>query len=117
MLLRQIPLEVAIPGLQNTKWEKKSDQDYHYNCIAFAAGDDHKWWEPSGLRIHYWPPGIPLDYSVDTFVRVYEIFGYKRCDSEHLEAGYEKVALFKDSLGLASHAARQRENGVWVSKL
>src|SRR5258705_5575171 len=102
---RQLPLEVIIPGLQLTAWQIKSPEDIHYNCIAFAVGDTHNWWEPSGAPIHYWPPGVRVEYSVDSYVRAYEIHGYSRCDNYDLEAAYEKIVLFVDADGIPSHAA------------
>ena len=116
-MARQIPLEVAIPGLNLTRWHPASPEDYHYNCIAFAIGDTHNWWEPSGMRIHYWPPGIPPEYSLESYSRAYEIHGYTRCASGELEADYEKIALFVDEFGIPSHASYQLESGIWISKL
>ena len=40
-----------------------------------------------------------------------------RCDSSHLEAGFEKVALYAMPNGDWSHAARQRPGGDWSSKI
>ena len=116
---RQLPLEAIVPGLQQTRWEERSPEDYHYNCIAFAVGEIHsyQWWEPSGYRIHYWPPGIPRDYSLDSYTEVYKLHGYTVCDTEDLEDGYEKVAIFVDSLLIPNHAARQTISGTWVSKI
>lgn len=115
-MLRQEPLDVILPGLNLTRWAIRSPEDYHYNCIAFAIGDTHNWWEPSGWPIHYWPPGIPAEYSVDSYVRAYEIHGYARCDTGELEADYEKIALFVDADGIPSHACYQTESGIWKSK-
>lgn len=116
---RQLPLEVILPGLQQTKWEEKSPEDYHYNCISFAVGEihSHRWWEPSGYLIHYWPPGVTKDYSLDSYAHVYQLHGYQTCDTEDLEVGFEKVAIFVDSLGIPTHAARQTRSGTWVSKI
>lgn len=118
-MARELPLEEYLPGLRHTNWKEKSPEDLHYNCIAFAVAAIHsyKWWEPSGLRIHYWPPGIIKDYSLESYTEVYKLHGYELCDNEDLEEGYEKVVIFVDSLGLPSHAARQVASGAWVSKI
>jgi hypothetical protein len=117
-MLRRTPLEDALPSLALTRWQENSPQDYHYNCIAFAAGDTRKWWEPSGDPVDYWPPGVPLDYSLASYIRAFEIFGYRRCEfSDALEDGYEKIAIFVDAFGIPSHAARQTAKGTWLSKL
>ncbi len=115
---RTLPLEVLVPGLTLTRWQEKSLQDYHYNCIAFAAGDERNWWEPSGDPLHYWPPGIPLEYSVQAYKLAYQIFGYRECEfTDTFEKGYQKIAIFIYRDGIPSHAARQSENGKWLSKL
>jgi hypothetical protein len=115
---RILPLEIIVPGLTLTRWQEKSLQDYHYNCIAFAAGDERQWWEPSGDPLHYWPPGIPREYSLPAYKLAYELFGYRECDfSDKFEKGYQKVAIFLYSDGTPSHAARQTEKGKWLSKL
>jgi len=55
---------------------------------------------------------------LDTFVRLYEIEGgYKPCESDDLELGFEKVAIYVDGNGEVTHAARQTEDGAWTSKL
>jgi hypothetical protein len=113
---RQEPLDVILPGLNLTRWAIKSPEDYHYNCIAFAIGDTHNWWEPTGWRIHYWPPGVPVEYTVDSYLRIYEIHGYTRCPTGELEADFEKIALFVDEFRIPSHASYQKDNGKWVSK-
>jgi hypothetical protein len=114
--MAHIPLDVAIPGLRLTRWENRSPDDFHYNCIAFAVGDTHQWWEPSGYRIHYWPPGVDVEYTVGSYTKIYEIHGYKKCQDGRLEKGVEKIALFVDDQGIPSHASYQKDNGVWVSK-
>jgi hypothetical protein len=39
------------------------------------------------------------------------------CDTEVLEAGFEKIALFADAQGNPRHGARQLATGLWTSKL
>lgn len=43
--------------------------------------------------------------------------GYEVCDNTELEVGFEKIAIYGDSDGEATHAARQLPNGKWTSKL
>jgi len=54
--------------------------------------------------------------SVDSFREAFATLGYVVCNSEQLEDGYEKVAIFALA-GLPKHAARQLVGGRWVSKL
>jgi len=43
--------------------------------------------------------------------------GYVRCDDGNREPGFEKVAIYADANGDFTHAARQKEDGSWTSKL
>jgi hypothetical protein len=110
-------IESLFPNLRRGEYQFTSPEDYHYNCIAWAAGNNTMWWEPSGYRIHYWPPGVTPEYTLESYIRVYTIHGYRPCETAELEPDYEKVAVYVDSLGIPSHAAKQKESGVWMSKL
>ena len=112
-----IPFSSIIWPRLNGNWTKASDADVRYNCIAWAAGDCDHWWEPSGLNGHYWPDGVPKDYTIESYQAAYENQGYEVCGSGELEPGFEKVALYANSTGFPLHAARQLPDGVWVSKL
>lgn len=46
-----------------------------------------------------------------------QIFGYTHCEDGTLEEGCEKVAIYADSDGSLTHAARQLLNGQWTSKM
>ena len=43
--------------------------------------------------------------------------GFEDCDSIEHETSFEKVAVFVDSSGKPTHAARQLPSGRWRSKL
>ena len=65
----------------------------------------------------YWPTaGVPNN-STAAFVEAFGTLGFEPCGSQALEFGYEKIALFADSLGETTHAARQLADGRWTSKL
>jgi hypothetical protein len=87
-----------------------------YNCIAWAADDQNTWWWPDPDGESYWPPNVPRQATVDTFVAPFRIIGYEPCDSPDLELGYEKIAIYAvgDS---TKHMARQLPLGTWTSKL
>jgi hypothetical protein len=55
--------------------------------------------------------------TVEAFVAAFSTLGYRRCPTGALEPGVEKVAIFVDTSGTPTHAARQLENGAWTSKL
>lgn len=90
--------------------------DDGYNCIAWAAGDDQRWWWPIPENISYWPPNVPRDLEISTFIQAFEMIGYVTCSSEEYKDGYEKVAIFTKN-GIPTHAAKQLTNGEWSSKL
>lgn len=107
----------AFPGLNAGNHRDTSPQDTRYNCIAFAASVQNRWWWPDPFGQGYWPPNVPRVETVDAFVRAYETLGYVRCADGTLESGYEKVAIYVDSFGGPTHAARQLPSGKWTSKL
>ena len=115
------------PGLALVAHQITSPQDSQYNCIAWAANDTSRWWEPVAwispgmgqipLSPYYWPSGLPLgDYSTANYVRAFETIGYEVCASGELDSDHEKIAIYSKD-GRGSHAARQRVDGVWLSKL
>jgi hypothetical protein len=93
-----------------------SQNDPKYNCIAWAAGDPRRWWEPDEDEDCYWPPDARREYSLDAYVRAFESIGFTRCDSSDWEPGFEKVAIFANETG-PTHASRQLSDGKWSSKL
>jgi hypothetical protein len=112
------PLEEIFPGLARGSYRITSPRDPHYNCIAWAVGDTSKWWWPGPeLEREYWPPGATREATVSAFQEVFASLGYVACEGEGLEPGFEKIALFADAQAKPQHAARQRRDGRWTSKL
>lgn len=111
-----LPLELLVqfPGLASG-YKKTSEPDHSYNCIAHAAGDKDVWWDPAPRM--YWPSRVPRDYSLGALEAAFASIGYVPCDSDALEQGVDKVALFIGGDGRYTHAARQLEDGRWTSKL
>jgi len=93
-----------------------------YNCIALAVGENDKWWWPSlrFKRDYYWPDHLPreeyLQETLQNFIRAFESKGYKICETGDLENGVEKVAIYAGPFGTPTHAARQLESSMWLSK-
>jgi hypothetical protein len=110
-------LRSTFPNLNHEHYELKSPDTDAYNCIAWAAHDTERWWEPSGDDDHYWPPELPFIYTFENYVCAFEIQGYETCDSDRFELGYEKVALYVDTDGTPQHMARQLPSGLWTSKV
>lgn len=89
-----------------------------YNCIAWAAGDNRRWWWPlPSLPWIYWPPNAPRQETLAAFVSAFGSLGYQVCTDGQLEDGIEKIAIFADTSGKPTHAARQLADGWWTSKL
>lgn len=128
---RYLPLsrEKNFPHLTKDLYEVIDDETDDYNCIAFAAGDNTRWWEPDPYGVYYWP--IPKrEYTVPCFVELFESLGYKKCRCSIGWRRIERVALYYDPVGCVAtlhhpeippnsptHAAKQFTNGRWRSKL
>jgi hypothetical protein len=110
---RSPELERYFPGLVTSQYAITSPQTPRYNCIAWAAADDTRWWEPDPLGVYYWPASCPREYTVDAYVRAYEEAGYRRVQQE--TPGDERVAIFTKD-GIPQHAARELPSGQWTSK-
>ena len=104
-------LEGAFPGLATDGYVVASPKTHAYNCVAWAAEDASRWWEP-GI---YWPG--PLGDDLAALAGLFAALGYAPCEGDELEAGHEKVALYADDQGEWTHAARQVPDGWWTSKL
>lgn len=98
------------------QFEITSKRTQTYNCIAWAAGEDKRKWWPDKMKVHYWPKGILREPSLPAFMSAFAAMGYKECEDEHFEAGFEKIAIFTKA-SKPTHAARQLANGKWTSKL
>jgi hypothetical protein len=108
-------LEDVFPGLHGQPYQITSPKDDRYNCIAFAAGEDHSWWWPDAAGEDAWPAGVVRAETVAAFRDAFATLGYVVCDHDQPEPGYEKVALFALA-GAPKHAARQLPSGRWLSK-
>lgn len=110
-------IENAFKLLGNNNYKITSYKNKLYNCIAWAASENfRKWWPDKKNQQVYWPLEAPLETTIKAFIAAFETRGYKCCDDDSFEDGYEKVALFALN-GIPTHAARQLRNGKWTSKL
>jgi hypothetical protein len=118
MGLSESELLQSFPALSSTTYKITSPYDGKYNCIAWAAEDDTLWWWPDPFLMYYWPSGVPRSLTLEAFVEAYSTIGYKKCEDGNLERGIEKIAIYMNPLnGQPTHAARQKANGKWTSKL
>lgn len=109
-------IEAAFPGLRDSRWQITSPQTPRYNCIGWAAGEETRWWWPDRMGLGFWPQSVPREETLDAFVSVFQSIGFEVCDSDELEAGIEKVAIYCRE-NVPKHAARQLDDGQWSSKL
>ncbi|HEV2763302.1 MAG TPA: hypothetical protein VGV38_10040 [Pyrinomonadaceae bacterium] len=111
-------LEEDFPGLAASGWRVTSEATSRYNCIAFALRDTGQWWELLNVPVrgYYWPPGVAQGDTVESWIEVYALHGFRPCEDARPEEGFEKVALYEKD-GEPTHVARQLEDGTWTSKL
>lgn len=108
-------IEQAFPNLKDTGYQITSPKNRKYNCIAWAVGDQNRWWQPEPA-IFYWPTGVAREISVGAYVAAFAAVGFTECDNNQVETGFEKIALYALN-NRPTHAARQLNNGLWTSKL
>ena len=109
--------ELMFPGLRSCQYLVTSPATPCYNCIAWSAEDDSRWWWPDPFGQGYWPIDAPRELSIQAFIKAYSLDGYETCKDGVLESGFQKIAIFVDSNMLPTHAARQLPSGAWTSKL
>ncbi|OIP70467.1 MAG: hypothetical protein AUK48_13675 [Oscillatoriales cyanobacterium CG2_30_44_21] len=112
-----IHLELRYPNLAKTEYCVTSPKSQEYNCFAWAAGDQERWWQPTPEDEFYWVGGVLMEETLSAYIQAYQTLGYMPCDNSALETGYEKVALYVDDQGIPVHAARQLFTGKWSSKI
>jgi hypothetical protein len=108
------------PFLTSDNHSITSSATKRYNCIAWAAGETSRRWDPDPQGVYYWPPGITRSTRIEAVAQVYETLGFRLCFSTALEDGIEKVAIYgtvQNGITFATHAARQLLSGEWTSKL
>ena len=113
-------LKRDFPNLNWNTFVEKSEVTPEYNCIAFSANDTSQCWWP-GPQGDYWPSleeGVPQEKTLDAFIAAFGTLGYTICESDILEKGFEKVALYVNpATQTPTHAGHQLPDGKWESKL
>ena len=110
---------IEFPLLATAGYTEKSPTTPKYNCIAWAAGEDHRWWSP--MIGYYWPPGAARANSIDAYVAAFGTVGYVPCgDDERFaplhEADHVRIAIYALN-GVPKHAARQIDAQTRTSKI
>jgi hypothetical protein len=113
---RLFHLEAVFRNLLTVGYVPKSDASESYNCVAYAAGDEHRIWV--GYRCAgYWPPGAKEGRDISALVDAFEKIGYSACGmDDSLDPDSDKVVLYWDSRDW-THVARQWPDGRWTSKI
>jgi hypothetical protein len=107
---------IPFPLLKQSSCRITSPATTDYNCIAWAAGEDFRWWWPL-LGIYYWPTGVPYEETIDAFILAFRTLGFNVCSDGVFEADFEKVVIYATAAGTVKHMARQLPDGTWTSKL
>ena len=113
---RKLNISRLFPNLFHTVFVITSNPSAAYNCIAFAARDEKRFWWPDSERTNYWPPEVPREETLDAFIQAFQLLGYETCENGACEDGFEKIALFTKH-GKPTHAARSEGRLYWKSKL
>jgi hypothetical protein len=116
-MYRRPDLEVKWPNLSLSYYRVTSPKSQEYNCFAWAAGEDDRWWQPIPGDRFYWPDGVPQEETVEAYIQAYQTLGYEIGNDDRLEPEYQKIAIYVNASGIPTHAARQLPNGQWTSKL
>jgi hypothetical protein len=110
-----------LPNLTDENCDVTSAETRRYNCIAWAAGNDRRWWWPDDQNIGYWPDGAPREDTVDAFMQTFAMMGYELCLDSSLQPGLEKIAIYgirnADGSTTPTHASIQLSSGRWSSKI
>jgi hypothetical protein len=104
----------AFPKHNGNNCRKTSDSDNKYNCIAWAYGENSKWFWPA--KRYEWPENVTRENTIEAFMELFSSINYCLCDNQLFEPGYEKVAIYVLN-GEPKHAARQLTTGKWTSKI
>jgi hypothetical protein len=120
-------------NLPPSGWSITSPPTIAYNCIAWAAGENERQWQPFGD--YYWPSGIPREHTLDAYISLYLSLEFIEDPARILsyEEGIERIAIYVDDRNRPSHVARQitreviaryplspnfgGEIGMWTSKI
>src|SRR5689334_8875462 len=92
-----------------------SDEDFNFNCLAFALGDYHNWWEPPRGKGNYWPDGFPEDLTVQTVESIIRTHGFTVKIDASTNPDADAIAIYAEG-NEWTHFARFA-TGVWSSKL
>ncbi len=112
--VRLRPLSDFCPKLNSGNHKITSPATFRYNCVAWAAGVATQKW--GDQKPYFWPKEVMRGGDVGSLIKLFEWLGYEQCGDGMFEPGFEKIAIYAIG-GIWTHAARQKSNGLWSSKL
>lgn len=123
-LIKAQAIEI-FPGLLNDpSFKITSEIDFRYNCIAWAYGLYNDRWMQFNTNIipldgicYWWPKGVTVSQNIQAYIEAFQTKGFELCDSHEFENGFIKIALYINQEENCTHAARQKRDGIWMSKL
>ncbi len=105
------------PNLSDSNYQNTSPRTREYNCIAWAANDSSRWWEPAPTGAgYYWPVSGITEPSIENGIAAFKQLGFSKTTNLQYEEGYERIAVYEQD-GEYTHAARQLPSGKWFSKM
>ena len=111
------------PGLtDDPDFQITSDASPQYNCIAWAYKYNDRWMQYGASClldgvVYWWPEGVENSPYIDAYINAFKLKGYEICNNWQHENDYEKIALYINEQQECTHAAREKRNGKWTSKL
>lgn len=116
--ITQQELIQKFPKLTEHNHRRTSLATGRYNCLAFACGDERKWWEPIPGGRYHWPPTARWDTSLTTVTNIFLADGFTVTDNRAVEFGYIKVAIYVELEDIETYSHVAVSNGLeWKSKL
>jgi hypothetical protein len=106
-----------MPRLPASDHRITSQPSDDYNCVGWVRREYDAYIAP-GL---FWPSDVVREPrlgepDLDAFVRLFEAWGWERCDGPELEDGFLKIAIYSRE-GSFQHVAKQLPSGAWSSKM
>ena len=108
---------IIFPNSEEEPFIKTSEATHTYNCVAWALGDNTRFYWPKAGPEYYWPKDIPLETTIEAFILLFESVGYSLCKTPDFEEGFEKIAIYIDEDEIPTHVAKPLNNQLWTSKL
>jgi hypothetical protein len=110
----------AFPNMRPNNAHVVRRHDSSYNCIAWAMGDEHRWWWPNtDWKRSFWPRVLrdTLGCDRESFDALFRHAGAEPTETEEYEPGFVKLALFSKD-GAPKHIARRQDGQSrrWLSK-